>query len=51
MKKYTKTKRTYVGEVGIEKLVHELAKSPEWGFGRMFSSGGKVIKILKPMYI
>jgi len=47
----TKTKRTYVGEVGIEKLVHELAKSPEWGFGRMFSSGGKVIKILKPMYI
>jgi len=47
-----KTKRTYVGEAGIEKLIHDLAKLPEWTFERMFNPHEKVGKqLLKPMYI
>lgn len=48
----TKTRRTYVGEVGIEKLIHELAKSLEWTFDRMFNPHEKVGKrLLRPMYL
>lgn len=45
-------KRTYVGEVGIEKLIHEMAKLPEWTFERMFNPKGNVQNLfLRPMYV
>ena len=48
----TRTKRTYVGEVGIEKLIHELAKFPEWTFERMFNPTQRVgRRLLRPMYV
>ena len=45
-------KRTYVGEVGIEMLIHELAKLPDWTFERMFNPQEKVGRLLlRPMYV
>lgn len=47
-----KINRTYVGEVGIEALILELAKTPSWTFERMFNPDEKVGgQLLKPMYI
>jgi len=44
--------RKYVGEVGIEILIHELWKLKEWTFERMFNPRGRVGRqLLKPMYI
>jgi hypothetical protein len=44
--------RTYVGEVGIEKIINEAAKLPEWTFERMFNPHEKVgNKLLRPMYV
>jgi len=45
-------KRTYAGEEDIEKIIHELAKDPEWTFERMFNPQERVgAKLLRPMYV
>lgn len=44
--------RKYVGEVGIETLIHELWKQPKWTFERMFNPDQKVGRqLLRPMYV
>ena len=44
--------RRYVGEVGIEILIHELWKQPQWTFERMFNPHERVGRqLLRPMYV
>jgi|TARA_B100001971_G_C18228650_1_gene562378 hypothetical protein len=48
----TRTRRAYVREDGIEKILNELAKSPEWTFERMFNGRERVgRKLLRPMLV
>ena len=44
--------RRYVGEAGIEILIHELWKLPQWPFERMFNPRQRVGRqLLRPMYV
>ena len=44
--------RKYVGGVGIEILIHELWKQPQWTFERMFNPTQRVGRqLLRPMYV